>query len=46
MKTFTLEHKHCGQTTTVVGKDIYAACQDAKLNYRYWKVVSVTVFDN
>ena len=39
MKQFTIEHIHCGATTTIEGYDLYDALKKANLNYKLWKEV-------
>ena len=39
MKTFTIQHRFCGQTKEVTGIDFWAACRNASLEPKFWKVV-------
>ena len=38
-KTYTIEHKACGMTTTIEGYDIYDAMHKAGKSLKTWRII-------
>lgn len=41
MLEFTIQHKYCGYTTTVIGYNVYDALKQNNKDIRFWTVMGV-----
>lgn len=46
MLRFTIEHKYCGYTTTIEGRNVWEALHNNGKDINYWTVLSVEAVEN